>query len=133
MTRTGKSKSLLRASMSQRLAKFGITPRVTITFAEGQAPHVIPETLFWQSGNEITLCVVANPARSAKIDGMGELSGISDKSIDVTLTFQRPVDRLKNLRTGAELKEQLGDGTTFRDRWQTDEANVYTMTWRNKD
>lgn len=101
----------------------GITPRLTLG-VNGQ-PARLAESVFWKNGDKITLCVIRNISRSAKIDGFGDAGSVAEGGVvKLKLSFAQPVKGLKNERTGKD----LGNGKDFEDDWTPWEANVYTYT-----
>ncbi|MCW8130460.1 MAG: beta-galactosidase trimerization domain-containing protein [Planctomycetota bacterium] len=101
----------------------GVTPRLTVS--QGDKPAEQVEPIFWKNGEKITLCLIRNISRSAKIDGFGDAGSVSEGGkAKIKLTFAKAVKGLKNERTGKE----LGDGASFEDEFTPWEANVYTYT-----
>ena len=119
---TGTSKEWL-PFVNGLLKDAGVTPRLSVT-RDGQ-PLPEAETLLWKNGEKITLCVLKNINRGAKIDGFGDAGNVAEGGKSkIKLNFATAVKELKNERTG----KTLGSGKEFEDEFTPWEANVYTYT-----
>ena len=104
------------AGLASLLKEAGVTPRLSISEPE-------TESIFWKNPDRMTLCILKNKDRKASIDGFGSAQGaLGDGRIKLKLSFAKPVQDLRNERTG----KALGDGAEFEDEFTPWEANVYS-------
>ncbi|MBT7098339.1 hypothetical protein HN937_13245, partial [Candidatus Poribacteria bacterium] len=104
------------------LAQAGITPRARV-LRDGVEAHTV-ERLFWQAGDATYLCLVENPIRDAKIDGMGTSDGVPERDReDIEVHLTSPAGRVTDARTAAD----LGSGSVLHITWNPHEAAVLRL------
>lgn len=111
-----------RRLLESVLARAGIVPRARV-LRDGVEAHTV-ERLFWRAGETTYLCLVENPVRDAKIDGMGTAQGVPERGredIEVHLTWA--VGRATDARTGRE----LGSGSVLQMSWNPHEAAILKL------
>jgi hypothetical protein len=87
---------------------------------------LLTETIFWKKDNTYYLCIVKNPTTYGGdiVSGNLNVEGLDIKSDSyIQLEFDKPVKKIKNLRT----EENLGEGNKFIDKWKTFQANIYEL------
>jgi hypothetical protein len=111
-----------RDLMGQTLLAAGVRPRVEIDGGEGKEPWM--ESLLWRQGNRYCLAVLKNLFESA--DAPESLRMIDLEPKDITIRLTLPVRAMRNVRTD----KAWGDVSSFVDRFNPSEANLYTFALR---
>ena len=81
------------------------------------------EITYWAKNGRTILFLVTNPDSTKTALGGGNSVGLKTALLDVTLKFKNSIQNVANERTG----EKLGDGKTFKVRWQQPEAVVLSF------
>lgn len=97
------------------------TPRADLNPSEAGEPVPMAELVYWRNGDRLILGLVKNPVRGASISGPGAVHDVTGEPIDVRIVLSRPLQRIRDLRTG----EYVPDGRVIRTRWKPWEALVY--------
>jgi hypothetical protein len=107
------------------LARSGVAPRARV-FRDGVEAHTV-ERLFWQTDDATYLCLVENPLRDAKVDGMGASRGVPQRDREtIEVHLQAPVSHAVDARTG----ETLGSGSVLKVVWNPHEASILRLSYR---
>jgi hypothetical protein len=120
--RAGSMGAAWRDLMGQTLLAAGLRPRVEIDGGAGKEPWM--ESLLWRQGNRYCLAVLKNVFESA--DAPESLRMIDLEPKDITIRLTLPVRAMRNVRTD----KAWGDVSSFVDRFNPSEANLYTFALR---
>lgn len=106
------------------MARAGVAPRARV-LRDGVEAHTV-ERLFWQADGATYLCLVENPLRDAKVDGMGASQGVPKHDLEtIEIHLRTPVSGALDVRTGRD----LGSGSVLTTEWNPHEAGVVRLEY----
>jgi hypothetical protein len=120
--RAGSMGAAWRDLMGKTLLAAGLRPRVEIDGGDGKEPWM--ESLLWRQGNRYCLAVLKNVFESADVPESLGVIDLAPREITIRLTL--PVRAMRNVRTD----RAFGDVSSFVDRFNPSEANLYTFALR---
>ncbi len=119
--RAGTFGAAWRDLIGDALQQAGLKPVIQVTHENQPIP--MTEVIRWRRGNRLIVGIIRNPTRQGTITGLGEISGVNDEPIDLTLRSSHPVKNVINLRTG----DALPEGRSLSMPWNPWEAMLIEM------
>ena len=117
----GFEESKKRKIFMDGINKAGIKRWVEIENASGST--FCNEIVYWQKDGRTLVFLCTNPDSTKTELGGGNSSGLKTDKVDVTLSFAKPIKKVKNERTG----ETLSDGQKFKVSWTQNECVVLSF------
>lgn len=103
------------------LLKAGVKPWVRLS-VDGRNPH-ISEATYWEKDGRVVVCVVKNPIKFASIFGETKTEGVTDKTVQLTVEFDRPKKDVTNVSTG----KTSGDASKITLPWKLCESAMVSF------
>jgi hypothetical protein len=110
-----------RRPIEKLLHRAGAKPRLALR-ADGEWPPRT-EVTWWEKEGRQVVCVIKNPLVLGTPPMVWKESFIPSETVDLELSFDRPVRDAVDERTG----QHLGEGRTFRVPWRTCQAAMISF------